>query len=145
MSRWERYGTRDNTFSNWHRYAFNSQEPMIDIDCDMYCPKCRKSLVLVETAIDVGQPNKVALVTATLGIDAGTHVFTVLYTPSGDGCRCEPNNQSPGCNHGISKLRVRRDNPNPMGHFVESTPDVFVRRIREIRAEHTADCEKQRG
>jgi len=61
MSRQERWGTRDLTYSRWHR-TLPDDITYIDLDGVEYCQRCYKILALVETAQDVGQEYKATTV-----------------------------------------------------------------------------------
>lgn len=110
MSRDERYGTRDLTFSRWHRYALADRVTAIDLDMIEYCQRCRMPLCLIETARDIGQPGKSTIVMAELARAANVIAICVLYTPAGE-CTCQRNRRTPGCHHGIEEVRFRRVYP----------------------------------
>lgn len=78
MSRYERYGTRDLTYSAWHR-TLPDVVTMIDIDGLEYCRRCRAPLALIETARDVGQSFKSTIVLRELACRAFIPAFLVLY------------------------------------------------------------------
>lgn len=83
MARHERYGTRDNTISRWHR-TLSDRCQMVDIDACEYCKKCKSPIALIEYARDVGQEFKPATITTRLANDAGIAAYVVLYsTPDG--------------------------------------------------------------
>jgi hypothetical protein len=75
----ERFGTRDLSYSAWHRT--NPGLGMVDVDHVEMCRSCQEPLALIETAIDVGQDifGKKAYVTINLARKAGLPVFVVLY------------------------------------------------------------------
>lgn len=112
MSRDERYGSRDLTFSRWHRYALADRVTAIDLDMIEYCQRCRMPLCLIETARDVGQPAKATIVMSELAQAANVVAICVLYTP-GNECICRRNRKIPGCEHGITEVRFRRVYPIP--------------------------------
>ena len=111
MSRDERYGTRDLTFSRWHRYALPDRVTAIDLDMIEYCQRCRMPLCLIETARDVGQPGKSTIVMSELARAANVVAICVLYTPDGTVCRCERRSRDTQCSHGIGQVRFRRVYP----------------------------------
>lgn len=111
MSRDERYGNRDLTFSRWHRYALPARVTAIDLDMIEYCQRCRMPLCLTETARDVGQDSKNTLVMSRLAQTANVIAVCVLYTPDGTECRCTSNQRASDCSHGIEKVRFRRVYP----------------------------------
>jgi hypothetical protein len=110
MSRYERYNTRDLTFSRWHRYALADNVTAIDVDLLEYCQRCRAPLCGIEAARDVGQRDKPTTVLAALAAAAGIPGLCVLYTP-GPPCLCDEDYRVPGCRHGISGFRVRQVRP----------------------------------
>jgi hypothetical protein len=110
VSRDERYGTRDLTFSRWHRYALPDRVTAIDLDMIEYCRRCRMPLCLIETARDVGQEAKPTLVMERLATVANVVAVCILYTPSGE-CCCRSGSRDADCHHGIEKVRFRRVHP----------------------------------
>ena len=136
MSRYERFGTRDLVFSNWHRYALGDAEKQINIDTLEYCQRCRETLALIEDARDVGQKRKPTLVMEKLARRLpGVGAFCVLYTHSAEPCRCDGPNRWPGCEHGISSFRVRRVWPNPT-EFVGWSPAGLANWIAKLHLNH---------
>lgn len=111
MSDDERYGTRDLTWSRWHRYALNRSSKMIDLDDIEYCGDCRMPLALIEVARDVGQSHKNSGVTRQLARMLNVPGLVVLYTPSGTACVCRMATVDPLCDHGVSRVRWRRIHP----------------------------------
>lgn len=83
MSLKERYGTRDLTYSTWHRTLPNHIS-YIDIDCCEYCNFCKAPLALIETAIDVGQAFKATTIMKRLAVKMGIEAWIVLYKLDGD-------------------------------------------------------------
>lgn len=114
MSQEERFGTRDRTYSAWHRRnstrRFVGIEraqtlAMIDLDAALYVEYDdaeKEPLALVETAMDRGQTFKSAAVTRNLARKAGIPAFVLLYTPSGD------SNPADDSWSDIATFRVRR-------------------------------------
>lgn len=147
MSRHERYGTRSLVYSKWHRFYLGDQEKMIDLDDVEYChePGCSKPLVLIEIARDIGQANKPTTVLRRLAEASSTLALCVLYTVAEDvdeqtGCRCEPRHEIPGCNHGITRFRIRRVWPSRSGgqSWIKMTPEQYRDRLRAVRTNHLA-------
>jgi hypothetical protein len=137
MSRFERYGTRDLTYSNWHRQFCPDRATMIDVDGLEYCRRCRSPLALIETAQDVRQAFKPVAALEQLSLAANVPAFCVLYiadagkcTPDGRG-RC----RKVGCAHGIAAFRVRRIRPNPTD-FQEWTPKAFADYLTRVHDAH---------
>jgi len=84
MSRWERYGTRDITFSGWHR-TLPDYCTAIDIDFLEYCQKCRNPLALIEIAQDVGQSHKPTRIMEELAKKADIEAYLILYKKAESG------------------------------------------------------------
>jgi hypothetical protein len=96
MSQEERYGTRDRTYSAWHRRMSTRRFvgieraqtlAMIDLDAALYVEcddRDYEPLALIETARDIGQDVKVAIATKRLAMRTKPVVpaYTLLYTPS---------------------------------------------------------------
>ena len=91
MSDRERWGTRDLTYSNWHRVASIERFvgaaqaralTMIDLDGLEYCCRCREVVGLVEVARDVGQAFKPSIVTGQLAHRLGVPGLLAFYMPS---------------------------------------------------------------
>ena len=86
MARWERYGTRDLTYSSWPRSP-PDHHVMVDLDAIEYCARCHAILCLVETARDVGQRDKLTTVLTSLAKAAATVTLLVVWTPPEAGLR----------------------------------------------------------
>ena len=94
MSQEERYGTRDMSYSAWHRRHSTERFvgienarrlAMIDLDASLYVEyddKTKEPIALMEIAADVGQDHKTATVTRKLCIRAKIPGFIVLYRTS---------------------------------------------------------------
>ena len=78
MSRHERYGTRDLTFSQWHR-TLSDNATCIDLDLLEYCRRCRQPLAMLELARDVGQAFKPTTVLEQLAKKAMVPAFLIIY------------------------------------------------------------------
>lgn len=120
MSRHERYETRDRTYSNWHRYACSDDAFMIDVDGLESCSdrRCRRPLLLVETARDVGQAVKPA--TALVGLAKAANIPAVIllwkpsekWIPDPPHCECQRNRRAVAdCDHGVAGFRARHIAP----------------------------------
>ena len=98
MSQEERFGTRDGTYSAWHRRKSTrrfvgeeiaEQLAMIDLDGALFIEAdndTKTPLVLMEVAIDIGQgingkPDKSATIIRKLAEMANIGGLLVLYTP----------------------------------------------------------------
>lgn len=146
MSRYERFGTRSLVYSKWHRFYMNNAEPMIDLDAIEYCgmSRCSKPLVLIETAVDIGQANKPTTVLQSLSQESGILALCVLYriadgTDRLTGCACERGSVVPGCQHGIDRFRVRKVGPGrPINGWKLLTPEDYRNRLTDVRMAHVA-------
>ena len=90
----ERYGTRDRTYSAWHRRKSTRRFvgieraqtlAVIDLDASLYVEYddgTQEPLALIETARDIGQSYKTATVTKKLAARAKLPAFVLLYTPA---------------------------------------------------------------
>lgn len=78
MSREERTGNRDLTFSRWHR-ALPDFCTCIDLDFLEYCQHCRRPLALIEIARGHHGSIKPTTVLRQLAIAAGIRAYLVLY------------------------------------------------------------------
>ena len=83
MANKERWGTRDLSYSGWHR-TLGSELTYTDIDACEYCYKCEAPLVLIETAMDVGQSGKYTVPIYKLAKAAGIPFYLVFYKPVND-------------------------------------------------------------
>lgn len=104
MSRHERYGTRDLTFSGWHR-TLPDYCTAIDLDFLEYCQKCRHPLALIELARDVGQAHKPTTVMENLAKKAGIPAFLIMYSLG---------------ENGLGQCRVARIYPDKTALYVAS-------------------------
>lgn len=128
--RHEKYGTRDLTYSGWHR-TLPLRASYIDIDGVEYCGRCRQPLLLVETAQDVGQTYKSAKVTAALGEMANVPVVCVLYTIAGPGL-IGPT------------VRVREVAPYA-GEFQTITREAWAAELVAVHDRHEQKCRLRRS
>lgn len=139
----ERYGTRDRTYSAWHRrlstrrfVGIERAQSLAMIDLDMavyveYDDATKEPLALVETAYDHGQVFKSAAVTCNLAKKAGIPAFIVLYKPSE-----RSNPADPRCKD-ISAFRVRRVWPEPTPYF-KMTPERWAQSLVRLRDKECA-------
>ena len=141
MAQEEVYGTRERTYSAWHRRMSTGRFvgieaaqtlAMIDLDAALYVEcedKVWEPLALIETARDVGQRYKTASVTQNLSKRTNPTVpaYCLLYTPSN-----EPNPASPE-HPDILKFRVKRLWPNPETNWREISPEQWCRGLCELR------------
>ena len=145
MSRYERYETRDLTFSRWHRYALNDRVTAIDLDMVEYCRRCRMPLALIETARDVGQGRKTTAVMNEVARLLNVVAWCVLYTPTDKPCRCNGRFRIDGCVHGISVMRVRQAYPND-DRFQPWRPAEFAAHLTLLHDNHESlICQHRRS
>jgi hypothetical protein len=135
MSRYERYETRDLTFSRWHRYALTDRVTAIDLDMIEYCRRCRMPLALIETARDIGQPRKPAPVMREVARLLNVVAWTVLYTPTAEPCRCNGRFRIDGCVHGIEAMRIQQVHPTDVP-FEDWQPGEFGARLTLLHDNH---------
>lgn len=142
MSQEERFGSRDRTYSAWHR-CMSTQRfvgieaaqtlAMIDLDAALYV-ECDEDtyepLALIETARDVGQDRKVAIATKRLAMRTSPVVpaFTLLYTVSN-----QPNPHAKFGEFDIERFRVRRIWPEPETVWESVTPGEWALRLVKLR------------
>lgn len=146
MSRHERYEQRDRVYSNWHRYACSDDAFMIDIDGLESCSKsrCRKPLLLVEAARDVGQDIKPATALVGLAAKADVPAVILLWTPSETWrpepphCECQERRRKvPGCDHGVAGFRARHIYPKSTP-WQRCTPEQIAAWIDSLHRAHMA-------
>lgn len=135
----ERYGTRDRTYSAWHRRMStrryigieNAQLlAMIDLDASLYVEyddETKEPLALIETAADVGQPFKTATVTQKLAILASLPAFVVLYKKSARRNPADPEWSD------IDEFRVRRVWPEPENEWRTFAPKIWADQLLKLR------------
>lgn len=135
----ERYGTRDRTYSAWHRrrsiFRFVGIEraqllSMIDLDGALYCEFDRgtcEPLALIETALDRGQTRKAATVTRRLAARAGLPAYVVLYAPA------SYRNPADDTQVDIERFRVRRLWPSPQREWRTLNPLEWAEALVQIR------------
>jgi hypothetical protein len=141
MPQEELHGTRDRTYSAWHRRLsvrrFVGIEraqtlAMIDLDASLYVEYddgSKEPLALIETAIDRGQCCKSSTVTKKLAERASLPAFVLLYTPSAD--KNEADSEWPD----IERFRVRRVH-NP---FFSTEPAPFDVEWQTVTPQQWAD------
>ena len=83
MSMEERYGSRDLTYSAWHR-TLDPSLHYIDLDAIEYCAQCKEPLALLELAQDVGQGWKATTVLRKLARKARLPAYLVFWKKEGD-------------------------------------------------------------
>lgn len=135
MSRWERSGERDLTFSQWHRATFGDDGSMIDLDGLGYCDRCKAPLYVIEATRWSGRP-KTATVAGRVAMLLNAPAWVVHYVRSGE-CVCGEAGVVPSCNHGIVALWVRREYPKATV-LAQTSPGAFAAVLQGIRENHAA-------
>jgi len=135
----EIYGTRDLSYSAWHRAAsikrFVGWEraqllSMCDADCILfleYDPFGKEPLCLIETAIDVGQNHKPATAITRLAKRAKLPAYLVLYQRSAS--------LNPGDLRwrDVRQFRIRRLWPRPGAQWRTLSPKEWAEGLLKIR------------
>lgn len=138
MAQEEKYGTRDQSYSAWHRrqstarfVGLKNAESlgMIDLDgcCYVEYDNRYEPICLIETAIDVGQSYKTATVTMNLARRAELPAFCVLYNLS---VNLNPANSQ---FKDIDSFRVKRINPNPEKRWRNLSPTEWCEVLLQAR------------
>lgn len=150
MTQEERFGTRDRSYSAWHRRnstrRFVGIEDaqllaMIDLDASLYVEYDdgdKEPLALIETARDIGQTFKTETVTLRLAQMAQLPCYVVLYTLADT-----PNPAD--CDwFDIAMFRVRRLNPPQAGtswHII--TPQQWCEHLRRLRRDVCDELDRE--
>lgn len=136
----EQYGTRDRTYSAWHRRRSTRRFvgieraqalAMIDLDAALYIEYdqgTKHPVALIETALDVGQAHKSATVTMRLAKLAGLPCYCVLYRAAEIPNPADP--QWPD----IQSFRVKRLWPRPERVWRTLEPGEWAKALLEIRS-----------
>lgn len=139
MAQEERFGTRDRSYSAWHRRKStrrfigieNAQLlAMIDLDASLYVEYddgTKDPVALIETAMDRGQPYKNATVTLKLAQRANLPCFVVLYRLSSKPNPADVNYPD------IDSFRIKRLYPYPERGWRIITPEEWARALLLIR------------
>lgn len=140
MAQAEKYHTRDQSYSAWHRipslsrYIPHAQAMgagMIDLDGAMYVEyedSTKTPLLLVETAIDVGQNYKTATVTRKLAVMANLPAIVLLYALS------EKVNPKAPEYFDLTGFRVKMLTPRFDTEWVKQSPQEWAETIVKLRA-----------
>jgi hypothetical protein len=137
MSDKERTGTRDLTYSTWHRQANLTKYGLalrdawslglIDIDGCEYCRHCREPLALVETQVS-DRPPKPAPVMATLARMAGIRAYSVSILR--------------GDLDTIALFKVQQVAPE-VGDVQSMLPNVYAFFLLSLRSQHTCSSTRE--
>ncbi len=140
MSQEERFGTRDRTYSAWHRRAslrrFVGLEraqllSMVDIDAALWLEHddlSKEPLALIETARDVGQGYKSGTVLQRLAKRAKLPAYVVLFRLADTRNPADPQCQD------VASFKVRRVWPRPENGWRELSPAQWASGLVRIRA-----------
>ncbi len=148
MSQNEKYNYRDEVYSKFHRpnslirfMTARQAELLSSVDLDTLLwieyegeenEGDRTPLMLIETAIDIGQLRKAATVLIKLAQMAGVVMYIILYDLSGT-----PNPAEPRVSD-IRQFRVRRCWPDPETDWTVMTPQQWCDKLLEVRAKYAA-------
>lgn len=149
MAQEEVFGTRDRTYSAWHRRMSTRRFigieraqtlAMIDLDASLYVEyddATKEPLALIETAEDRGQDIKPATVTRKLAERASLPAYVLLYTKA--------DSENPADNRwpDISRFRVQRLCPVPENKWRDITPKEWAEALCELRMWSSKRLDKQ--
>lgn len=141
MSQEERYGSRDRTYSAWHRRLSTQRFvgieraqtlAMIDLDASLYVEyddSSKEPLALIETARDVGQEFKTATVTKKLAKRTQPIIpaFVLLYTVG------QKRNPADRQWNDIESFRWRRLWPEPETIWETCSPGDWCQKLVQLR------------
>lgn len=135
----ERYGTRDLSYSAWHRAASIRRYvgweraqllSMCDADCVLfleYQVDTKEPLALIETAQDVGQSDKPATAITRLAQRAGIPAYVILYA------HADSANPADRRWRDVRSFRIRRLWPRPESRWRVLTPKQWADGLLRIR------------
>lgn len=139
MAQEEYWGSRDRSYSAWHRRGSTHRYvgielaqllSMIDLDASLYVEYddgTKEPLALIETAVDTGQKYKSAVVTKKLAERARLPAYVVLYKLSS---RKNPADRNW---FDIESFRVQRLTPKPTKTWEIKTPDQWANDLVQLR------------
>lgn len=148
MAQEEKYNTRDRSYSAWHRRGSTSRFvglehaqllAMIDMDAVPYTEYddlTKEPLALIETAIDVGQENKIATVTQKLARRANLPGLVVLYKLANQLNPADPTFFD------ICQFRVKRLFPSSEKEWRVMSPKEYAElllRMRDYKSKQLGD------
>jgi len=147
----EVFGTRDRSYSAWHRRRSTGRFvgiekaqtlAMIDLDASLYVEyddRTKEPIALIETAEDRGQQWKPCTVTRKLAERADIPAFVLLYRKS------QVANPADVQWSDISSFRVRRIHPQEQGAFVVLSPKEWAEKLVKLRDYSAARLDKVLG
>jgi len=140
MAQEEQYGTRDRTYSAWHRRLSTRRFvgidraqllAMIDLDAALYIEyddQSKEPVALVETARDMGQDYKPVTVSRRLAMRAGLPCYVLLY-------RCgDLANPADSQWRDITQFRIKRVWPREERAWRTLEPGEWAQALLQIRA-----------
>lgn len=145
VSQEERYGTRDGTYSAWHRRGSTRRYvgiekaqllAMIDVDACLWLEwddGQKAGVGLIEVARDVGQAIKPTTILEWLANRAQIPAFVCLYTPSETPNPADP--EWPDIKH----FRVRSLWPAKQEHWRVMSPAEWAQKLLSMRAWQAAN------
>lgn len=127
MSRFERTGDRDLTFSKWHR-TLSDDCTVIDVDFAEYCNRCKRVLAVIEIAHGHHGTIKPTTILKSLAKQAGVAAYLFLYDTDPDGP------------HGLAPtMRVQRVYPETTSVKVLTVSEAG-KLIERIHSTHALGC-----
>ena len=139
MTRYERTGSRDMSYSTWHRdwAELHIGKPaadklaVIDLDWVEFCAQCWWPLALMELAIDTGQESKTAVVTERLATLARLPSAVVFYRKS-------------SAQGSIARFRVRVMTPTKRPEALMA-PNQYAAWLWRLHSDHLSICQRSYG
>jgi hypothetical protein len=145
----ERFGQRDISYSAWHRTASLRRYLGEDLAATLKCcdldhsiwiehaDGTKEPILLIETAMDVGQDWKATTVLRQLAKRANLPAYCVLYS------RSNASNEGDVRFADIDSFRVRRVWPDPDSDWTELSPQQWAERLLIIRARGAAKLDRE--
>ncbi len=151
MTQEEIYGTRDLSYSFWHRsestarfLGMKQALELAQIDMDLvlyieYDDKTKEPIALIEAAKDVNQKFKPYTVTRNLAVKSNLPAFVVLYTVS------KERNPIDTKYFDISNFRIKQIYPNEETDWEKYTPQEWAEKLLSLRKIKNIPREKRKG
>lgn len=145
----ERFGWRDSSYSAWHRTASLRRYLGEDLAATLKCcdldhsiwiehaDGTKEPILLIETAMDVGQDQKTTTVLRQLAKRASLPAYCVLYR------RSKTANVGDLRFTDIDSFRIRRVWPDPESEWTDLTPQQWAERLLIIRARGAAKLDRE--
>lgn len=151
MAQEEKFGTRDQSYSAWHRrnstrrfVGIEKAQTLAMIDLDA-CPyveyddRSKEPIALIEVAMDIGQSWKTHTVTknlARLCTERSLPAYVVLYKKSSE------DNPADRSQKDIEAFRVIRIWPNPESQWRILTPEQWAIELVEMRRQSAENVDR---